>query len=150
MFKTSRGTAGAAGFQNSSQNGTNKSNESVQERGESIREESIREGSIPEGSVRQGSTASILPGILDDTHYNHNGHKVTPGIQPAGESGKSLLRSNDPFVPLSLLSNELWLLGLVSGADIQNCSTWMNDCSTSGCCPNSRCPEPVPRIVQKE
>ena len=94
MFKTSRGTAGAAGFQNSSRNGTNKSNESVQERGESI-----REGSIHEGSVRQGSTASILPGILDDNHYNHNGHKVTPGIQPAGESGKPVLGLNNSLVP---------------------------------------------------
>jgi hypothetical protein len=86
MFKTSRGTAGTSGIQNSSRNETKKSNESIQERGESIH----GEDSIREGSARQGSAASILPGILDDTRYNHNGHKVTPGIQPAGESGKPL------------------------------------------------------------
>jgi hypothetical protein len=111
MFKTSRGTAGpncpTANFKNDSRKNTPpmapdetpteglpfSRAATMAERGESIRESVMDDGTIIDNSIyRHGSTASILPGILDDSHYSHNGHAVTPGIQPAGESGKPSLK----------------------------------------------------------
>jgi hypothetical protein len=71
----------------------------------------------------QGSRRASLP------QYNHNGHKVTKGVHPDGESGrrgfnpiKFLVISGRSSSTLSMMTNLLWPMVPVAIALVHECS----------------------------